>query len=86
MDGKYRSISGRVGLWDGADPKGKLRFQIYGDDRKILWESRFVNKAGQAIPYRVNITDVDELSVVAECHGSSQDGHIVWLEPKLTPK
>jgi hypothetical protein len=81
LDGKWKSLSGTVGLANGHP--GSVQFELEGDG-KSLWKSATV-KVGSTVDFNVTLSDVKQL--VLRTHttddGAGADWGL-WLEPTLT--
>jgi hypothetical protein len=61
-------------------PRSPLVFKVVGDG-ETFWQST-MKKRGEAAPFKLDITGVAALELIAECSGSPSDA--VWLEPQLS--
>ncbi len=81
LDGSWKSLQGKVGIANGHG--GTVRFVIEGDG-KTLWQSSVV-KAGKAVPFQTDLTDVRQLTLRTEDGGDgAADDWGLWLAPILS--
>ncbi len=80
LNGKWQTLSGKVGLASGHD--GSVLFEIKGDG-KTLWKSSVVDTA-KTLDFEVDLKGVQTIELLT---GPTEDGpgadRALWLEPVL---
>jgi hypothetical protein len=89
--GKYRQLSGIAGLQDarneepaGDSGKSEAVFRIYGD-ANLLWDSAPQSLPGSTVPFRVDVRDLDYLTLVVEYGARSDGAEPAWADLRLVP-
>lgn len=81
LDARWKSLKGNAGIADGFD--GSVTFVIEGDGRK-LWSSQVV-KAGQVLPFEINVEGVKQLTLrTGDAGDGNREDWALWLEPVLS--
>jgi len=86
LNGGFRQLSGAAGICDGliyGRSNTALRFRIVGDGT-LLWQSRSLQKEGDAEVFRVNVSGVKKLELFVDCPGDERSAHAMWVNPILT--
>ena len=84
LDRRARRFQAKVGVDDGAEGSGNVRFSIRGDGRE-LWNSAVRKKGQAAVAVDLNVSSVAYLSLLVDDGGDGKGGdHANWIEPTLT--
>ena len=68
----------------GRGAGSALTFEVIGDDT-VLWTSKPIQEFDQPQSCKVNVKNVNTLTLRVHCPGSNGSAHAVWLEPRLFP-
>lgn len=60
-----------------------LAFKVFGD-KKLLWRSKPLTKAGESEQCDVSVKKVRVLELQVECPGSNDNAHAAWVDPCLS--
>ena len=82
LDKGFRTLHGDVGVMTGGSPATPLTFRIVGDG-KVLWQSKPLQQADVAIPFRVNVAKVTKLELYVDCPGSCGIAWAIWVDPMV---
>lgn len=83
LDQGARRFQAKVGVDDGADDSGSVRFSIRGDHWE-LWNSGVRKKGQPPLNIDLNVSSVRYLSLMVDDAGDGKGGdHANWIEPTL---
>jgi hypothetical protein len=85
LENGYHRFVGRCGVDDEVGKRGSVVFRIIHRGR-ILFASRLVRGGSLAVPFDVDVTGFQNLTLlVGDADGSNSDDHADWLELRLLP-
>ena len=79
LAGNYRELRAKIGVDDASGPLGDAVFVVGGDGRELFRSRAITGGARGPVEIRVDVTDVDVLTLAVE-----GDGAVGWCEPVLT--
>ena len=82
LGGRFISLNVVAALWDSANPKSPMTFKVIGDNNKVLWQAKPMQKAGQWQQCKVSLKGVKTLKLQVDCTNYYY-GHAVWINPQI---